>query len=87
MVCAQEMGGTLSAPLSLGQHPLKGLVILILLEDGHPRVSAVQDMINIPSFGSSQWSAHDPMLAIPTPPVQKWFLARMALSCHDECAG
>src|SRR3990172_2393641 len=58
----------------LPQHLLERLVVPVVLEDCHPRVRAVQDVVNVASLGGSVRSSHATIL--PTQPfsVNKWFL-------------
>lgn len=43
---------------SLDEDSLKRLVVAVAVEDGHPRVGAVQHVIDVTTFGSSQRTAH-----------------------------
>jgi hypothetical protein len=41
-----------------GEHFFQGFVVGVALEDRHPRVSAVEHMINVSRFGGSKWAPH-----------------------------
>jgi len=66
---------TFSSP----EHALEGLVISVFLEDRHPRIRAVQNVINQTAIGRSSWSPHPGNLTKPTTSVNKRFLTPFLL--------
>jgi hypothetical protein len=59
----------------LFQNSLKGLVVGVLFENGHPAIRTIEYVINQPTVSRSFWSSHNhAKLPTPTPNVNIWFL-------------
>jgi hypothetical protein len=54
-----------------GEDVLERFVIPILFKDGHPRVGAVQHVINVPTLSGSTRASHAPKLPNSHTPVKK----------------
>jgi len=59
------------ALLGFGQDALEGFIVAILLEQRQPRIGAVENMVDIASFGGTQRSAHARRLTRKSEDVKK----------------
>jgi hypothetical protein len=66
----------------LFEHLLESRVILVVLEDRHPRVGTVQNLVNQSTIGCSFGSSHAPSPAKPALSVKKRFPPPFLGSLH-----
>jgi hypothetical protein len=56
---------------SLGDDFFKGQIVAVFVENFRPRITTIQDVINLSAFVSTGWSGRFKVLANPSHPINE----------------